>query len=83
MSGPTALEVPVGVQRVDIETAAQLREATLDVVKGASTLLMAAAVADYRPVRSSDEKLKRRKGHRKKLAHRQGYTALRVERIEA
>jgi len=28
-------------------------------------------------------KLKRRKGHRKKLAHRQGYTALRVERIEA
>jgi large subunit ribosomal protein L21 len=28
-------------------------------------------------------KLKRRKGHRKKLAHRQDYTALRVERIEA
>jgi large subunit ribosomal protein L21 len=28
-------------------------------------------------------KLKRRKGHRKKSGHRQGYTALRVERIEA
>jgi large subunit ribosomal protein L21 len=28
-------------------------------------------------------KLKRRKGHRKRAGHRQGYTALRVERIEA
>jgi large subunit ribosomal protein L21 len=28
-------------------------------------------------------KLKRRKGYRRKLGHRQGYTALRVESIEA
>jgi phosphopantothenoylcysteine decarboxylase/phosphopantothenate--cysteine ligase len=62
VSGPTALDVPVGAERVDIETAAQLKEATLDAVQGASVLLMAAAVADYRPKQSQEQKIKRRKG---------------------
>lgn len=62
VSGPTALEVPVGAQRVDIETAAQLKRATMEAVVGATALLMAAAVADYRPVQSSAEKYKRREG---------------------
>jgi phosphopantothenoylcysteine decarboxylase/phosphopantothenate--cysteine ligase len=62
VSGPTALEAPVGVQRVDVETTAQLMEATLEAVEGASALLMAAAVADYRPASSKDEKIKRRAG---------------------
>ena len=62
VSGPTALDVPVGVQRVEIETAAQLKIATLEAVQGASGLLMAAAVADYRPAQSSEEKFKRRQG---------------------
>ena len=62
ISGPTALDVPVGARRVDVETAAQLKVATLEAVEGASVLLMAAAVADYRPAQSSQEKLKRREG---------------------
>jgi phosphopantothenoylcysteine decarboxylase/phosphopantothenate--cysteine ligase len=62
VSGPTALEVPVGVRRVELETAAQLKDATLEAVDGAAALLMAAAVADYRPAQSSQEKLKRREG---------------------
>jgi len=36
-----------------------------------------------RAAKVSTFKLKRRKGYRRKLGHRQGYTALRVERIEA
>jgi phosphopantothenoylcysteine decarboxylase/phosphopantothenate--cysteine ligase len=62
VSGPTALDVPVGAKRVDVETALQLKEATLEAVQGACALLMAAAVADYRPAQSSDQKLKRRGG---------------------
>lgn len=62
VSGPTALEAPVGAQRVDIETADQLRAATLEAVQGASALLMAAAVADYRPARNEPHKIKRRGG---------------------
>lgn len=62
ISGPAALESPIGAELLEIETAAQLKEATLEAVRGSSALLMAAAVADYRPVRSSEEKLKRREG---------------------
>lgn len=62
ISGPAALDVPVGAQRVDIQTATQLKVATLASVEGASVLLMAAAVADYRPLQSSSEKMKRREG---------------------
>jgi phosphopantothenoylcysteine decarboxylase/phosphopantothenate--cysteine ligase len=62
VSGPTALETPIGVRRVNIETAEQVKEATLEAVAGASALLMAAAVADYRPAHSEDQKIKRREG---------------------
>jgi phosphopantothenoylcysteine decarboxylase/phosphopantothenate--cysteine ligase len=62
ISGPTALDTPVGVQRVEIETAAELKEATMDAVRGTSALLMAAAVADYRPAENRARKLKRREG---------------------
>jgi phosphopantothenoylcysteine decarboxylase/phosphopantothenate--cysteine ligase len=62
VSGPTALDVPIGARCVDIQTAAQLKQATMEAVRGAGALLMAAAVADYRPMQSSEEKLKRREG---------------------
>ncbi|MDA1215860.1 MAG: phosphopantothenoylcysteine decarboxylase, partial [Chloroflexi bacterium] len=51
VAGPTALADPVGVQVVNVETAAQMHEAVLDACNDADALIMAAAVADYRPVR--------------------------------
>ena len=57
--GPSAITPPVGVTVVAFETAAQLEAALLSAVDGADVVIMAAAVADYRPVRPAAHKLKR------------------------
>jgi phosphopantothenoylcysteine decarboxylase/phosphopantothenate--cysteine ligase len=62
ISGPTWLETPVGVDRVEIETAAQMAGAVCGALRGADALLMAAAVADFRPTRTEPDKIKRRAG---------------------
>jgi phosphopantothenoylcysteine decarboxylase/phosphopantothenate--cysteine ligase len=61
VSGPTALEGPAGVQRFDIRTADEMHRAVTEKVSEASIAIFAAAVADYRPVESSDQKIKRNK----------------------
>jgi len=43
-----------------IETAAELSEAVLAALPGADAVVMAAAVADYRPANAADRKLKKR-----------------------
>jgi phosphopantothenoylcysteine decarboxylase/phosphopantothenate--cysteine ligase len=60
VSGPTALHVPFGVALVRIETAAELSAAVLSALPGADAVVMAAAIADYRPARPADHKLKKR-----------------------
>ena len=62
VSGPTSLPDPVGAHIVSIRTAADLLSATLEAVRGSSALLMAAAVADYRPAQNRAQKMKRREG---------------------
>ena len=51
-----------GVQRVDVSSAAELEAATSSAFADADILLMAAAVADFRPVAPSDGKLVREQG---------------------
>ena len=60
ISGPVALRAPAGVTVVRIETAAELREAVLAALPGAHAVIMAAAVADYRPAAAAAGKLKKR-----------------------
>jgi len=60
VAGPTALRAPFGVSIVCIETAAELSEAVLAALPGADAVVMAAAVADYRPANAADRKLKKR-----------------------
>jgi len=62
ISAPTALESPVGVKRIDVQTASEMLEATLSACRNAHVLLMAAAVADYRPAKAAAQKIKRREG---------------------
>jgi phosphopantothenoylcysteine decarboxylase/phosphopantothenate--cysteine ligase len=50
------------VERHDVETAAEMHRAVLDAVHGADVVIMAAAVADFRPVARADEKLRRKDG---------------------
>lgn len=59
VSGPTQLDSPPGVQRVDVETAQEMLEATLKACEGADIFVGAAAVADYRPAQVAQEKIKK------------------------
>jgi phosphopantothenoylcysteine decarboxylase/phosphopantothenate--cysteine ligase len=62
ITAPTFLETPVGARRIDVRTASEMQAEVLTTVDTTDVLLMAAAVADFRPVEVSHEKLKRRKG---------------------
>jgi len=59
VSAPTSLPDPAGVEMIRIETALQMREAVLSEVPRTDVLIMAAAVADYRPASTSEGKLKK------------------------
>ena len=63
VSGPTALDAPVGVQRVDVKTAAQMFAAVKREAAAADVFVSVAAVADYRAAAPSEQKIK--KGARK------------------
>jgi phosphopantothenoylcysteine decarboxylase / phosphopantothenate---cysteine ligase len=51
---------PSGVDVVKVETALQLREAALAAAADSDVVIMAAAVADFRPAEISDTKIKKR-----------------------
>ncbi len=60
VSGPTALPTPPGVTRTDITTAEEMYHAVLDRLDDTTVLIMAAAVADYRPSTQALQKIKKR-----------------------
>jgi phosphopantothenoylcysteine decarboxylase/phosphopantothenate--cysteine ligase len=53
---------PFGVELAPVETAAGMLDAVLDALVGADVLLMAAAVADYRPAATAEHKIKKGEG---------------------
>jgi phosphopantothenoylcysteine decarboxylase / phosphopantothenate---cysteine ligase len=59
ISGPTSLETPDGVKRVDVRTGAEMLAATEQHFAEATLAIFAAAVADYRPAEPAAEKMKR------------------------
>jgi|FaiFalDrversion3_1042247.scaffolds.fasta_scaffold04329_2 phosphopantothenoylcysteine decarboxylase/phosphopantothenate--cysteine ligase len=59
ITAPTALPDPVGVEVRRVTTALEMREAVLEACAGAHALVMAAAVADYRPVGMAPQKVKK------------------------
>lgn len=58
ISGPTSLQAPPGVTRIDVSTAEEMRRA-VHVHEDADVVFMAAAVADYTPHAPADHKLKK------------------------
>jgi phosphopantothenoylcysteine decarboxylase/phosphopantothenate--cysteine ligase len=62
ITAPTHLKAPVGANRIDVRTASEMRDAVLEAAPSADVLLMAAAVADFRPSTTLPTKIKRRKG---------------------
>ncbi|WP_247647034.1 bifunctional phosphopantothenoylcysteine decarboxylase/phosphopantothenate synthase [Arthrobacter sp. E3] len=57
---PLEVPAPVGVKRQRIETARELRSAALAAAASADVVIMAAAVADFRPASMSTGKIKKR-----------------------
>jgi phosphopantothenoylcysteine decarboxylase/phosphopantothenate--cysteine ligase len=62
VSANVSLPAPAGADLVPVVSAAQLREALLAAAPGADAIVMAAAVADYRPADRSDSKRKKTPG---------------------
>jgi phosphopantothenoylcysteine decarboxylase/phosphopantothenate--cysteine ligase len=62
IAAPTSLIPPVGAHIMQVQTAKQMLEAVLNESPGADALIMAAAVADFRPKVSAKGKIKKEGG---------------------
>jgi phosphopantothenoylcysteine decarboxylase/phosphopantothenate--cysteine ligase len=61
IAAPTALPDPIGMELVKVRTAQEMRDAVMEATSGADALIMAAAVADFRPFRAEERKIKKGK----------------------
>lgn len=59
VSGPTQLECPSGVKRIDVRSAREMYEAVTAQFDWADVVIKTAAVADYRPEHESNHKIKK------------------------
>ncbi len=59
VTAPTALPAPVGAKRVEVRTAEEMCDAVLAAVPECDILVMAAAVADFRPAEVVGQKIKK------------------------
>ena len=59
ITAPTNLTAPIGSNSVTTRSASEMKEAVLLSSQTADTLIMAAAVADYRPSQVADQKIKK------------------------
>jgi phosphopantothenoylcysteine decarboxylase/phosphopantothenate--cysteine ligase len=62
VSGPVSLPTPPGVERQDVLTAREMRDAVLARAKGADVFIGVAAVADYRVANRRNQKVKKADG---------------------
>ena len=59
ISAPTALPPPLGVELRSVTSAAEMHRAVEDTIRDADLLVMAAAVADFRPEQAAEQKIKK------------------------
>lgn len=59
VAGPVSLPTPAGVRRIDVESCQQMYEAVQRELPGTAIFVATAAVADYRPARCADQKIKK------------------------
>lgn len=62
VSGKTAIRPPAGVKVVPVISAADMAQAVKTVADEQDIIIKAAAVADYRPAQTADEKMKKKDG---------------------
>ncbi|AVO42189.1 bifunctional phosphopantothenoylcysteine decarboxylase/phosphopantothenate--cysteine ligase CoaBC [Simplicispira suum] len=59
VAGPVSLPTPRGVRRIDVVSAQNMYDAVIPLARDASIFVAAAAVADWRPDRAAQEKIKK------------------------
>ena len=59
VSGPTALQAPSHVTRVDVRTVSEMETATKEAFVDADVLVMTAAILDFRPAEIASQKIKK------------------------
>lgn len=62
VAAATTVELPPGARVVHVETAQELYDAVTSAAQAADVVVMAAAVADFRPKSAADQKLKKERG---------------------
>ena len=62
ISAPTSLEPPQGARLVNAASASEMQSAVLQACATADVLIMAAAVADFKPAKSASHKIKKASG---------------------
>jgi phosphopantothenoylcysteine decarboxylase / phosphopantothenate---cysteine ligase len=62
VAGPVALATPRGVSRIDVRSAQQMHDAVLPLAPKHDVFVATAAVADWRPVQASAQKIKKAAG---------------------
>jgi phosphopantothenoylcysteine decarboxylase/phosphopantothenate--cysteine ligase len=60
VSGPTTLPTPHGVHRINVHTAQQMYDVVMSHVTGQDVFIAVAAVADWKVVNASEQKLKKK-----------------------
>ncbi|MGE4282612.1 MAG: bifunctional phosphopantothenoylcysteine decarboxylase/phosphopantothenate--cysteine ligase CoaBC, partial [Clostridia bacterium] len=63
ITGPTGIAAVKGVKTISVNTALEMYDAVLDYYKEASMIIKAAAVGDYRPLYTSENKIKKSDGN--------------------
>ena len=61
IAGPVNIETPRGVKRIDVVSAVEMYEAVMDSLDDCDIFIGTAAVADYRPSRMSNQKIKKKR----------------------
>ncbi len=60
ITAPVSLHQPAGMEVIPVRTAAEMKEAVTRATQQADVLIMAAAVADFRPAGRSEQKIKKK-----------------------
>ena len=63
ITAPTALPTPIATNVIQVKTAQEMCDAVLRESRQADVLIMAAAVADYKPVNPANQKIKKTNDH--------------------
>jgi phosphopantothenoylcysteine decarboxylase/phosphopantothenate--cysteine ligase len=59
ISGPVSLSPPTGIETISIDSAQDMYEAVMTQIKNTDIFISTAAVADYRPAKQAEQKLKK------------------------